>query len=169
MRVVKKILMGAAVLFVAIQFVRPAKNVSAGPGPNDALARYPATPEVRQLLAVACYDCHSNNTRYPWYAEVQPVGWWLASHIKDAKGALNFSELGTYSTKTAVRRLDSCVDEITDHTMPLPSYRIIHTDARLTDAQIKLLAGWFEETSDLVKEGNTGTASAAGSAAQPSR
>jgi len=164
MRVAKKILFGAVVTFIAIQFLRPVKNVSAGRGANDATVRYPTPPEVRALLAVACYDCHSNNTRYPWYDEIQPVGWWLAKHVKDGKYAFNFSELGAYSTKTAMRRLATCVDEVSDRTMPLSSYRIIHKDARLTDAQIKLLTDWFEETSDLVKERGTPASSAPGPA-----
>ena len=152
MRVFKRIFLGAAIVFVAIQFVRPAKNLATGPQPNDALVCYPASAEVKQLLTVACYDCHSNNTRYPWYAEVQPVGWWLSQHVLDAKHSFNFSELAAYSPKTAGRRLDACIDEITDHTMPLSSYRITHKDARLTEAQIKVLSDWFEETRDLIAE-----------------
>lgn len=148
----KKIFFGLLLLFLTIQFVRPPKNLSAITGPNDATVCYPTSPEVKQLLHTACYDCHSNHTRYPWYAEVQPVSWWLAHHVKDAKAHLNFSELGAYSKKTAVRRLNECIDEVEERAMPLPSYRIVHPDARLTEAQTKLLTEWFEETRDQIQE-----------------
>jgi hypothetical protein len=153
----KKILLGLALLFIAIQFVRPAKNISPTLGPDDATIRYPTSPAVKQLLTTACYDCHSNHTRYPWYTEVQPVGWWMAEHVHDAKHAFNFSELGAYSTKAAVHRLDASIDEVVDRSMPLLSYRIAHADARLTNAQIKLLTDWLEETRDLIQEEGAGT------------
>lgn len=149
----KKIFLGLLLVFLALQLVRPTKNVSRAPDPQDITARYPTPPAVKQLLTVACFDCHSNHTRYPWYAEVQPVAWWLAQHVRDAKHDLNFSEFGAYSKKTALGRLEACVDEVTDRTMPLPSYRLTHPDARLTDAQVKLLTDWFEETHDLIEEG----------------
>lgn len=154
----KKISLGLVLLFVAIQFVRPAKNLSATPGPHDITALHPTPPAVKQLLAVACYDCHSNHTRYPWYAEVQPLGWWLAQHVRDGKHELNFSELGAYSKKTAARKLDACIDEVTDKAMPLPSYRLNHRDARLTEAQTKLLTDWFEDTRDRIADGTTSPA-----------
>jgi hypothetical protein len=162
----KKVILGLVLLFLALQLVRPAKNLSSASGPNDAALRYPIPPAVKQLLAIACYDCHSNNTRYPWYAEVQPLGWWLASHVRDGKHAFNFSELGAYSAKTAARRLDACVDEVSDRAMPLPSYRIIHRDAHLSDAQIQLLTDWFEATRDLIKE-EAAVKSASGRTASP--
>jgi hypothetical protein len=163
----KKIFLGLLLVFIAIQFIRPAKNISTGPNAHDATTRYPTPAPVKQLLTVACFDCHSNNTRYPWYAEIQPVAWWLASHVRDGKNELNFSELGSYSKKTAIRRLEACMDEVTDRAMPLPSYRWTHADARLTNAQIKTLTDWFEETRDLIEEGSPPTP--ANSAPQPSR
>jgi hypothetical protein len=161
----KKIFLGLLLLLVAIQFVRPAKNQSSAPDPDDVTALHPTPPAVKQLLSVACFDCHSNHTRYPWYAEVQPLGWWLAQHVRDGKRELNFSELGAYKIKTAAGKLDACIDEITDKKMPLPSYRLTHGDARLTDAQIKLLTEWFEETRDAIKEG--ASTPAASDAAKP--
>jgi len=148
----KKILLGLILVLLVIQFIRPAKNAAVRASPNDVVTLYPTPPAVKQLLAVACYDCHSNATRYPWYAELQPLGWWLASHVTDGKHALNFSEVGGYTAKTAARRLNLCADEIADHSMPLFSYRLIHADARLSEAQIKILTDWFEQTSDFIKE-----------------
>ena len=144
MKLLKKILLGLVVLFVAIQFFRPTKNIAARPSENDIADHYPTPPAVKQLLAVACYDCHSDTTRYPWYADFQPVGWWLASHVDDGKKHLNFSQFATYSPKRAAGKLDELIDEVTDHEMPLASYRLGHPDARLTPAQIKLLTDWAD-------------------------
>lgn len=141
----KKILLGLVLVFAALQFVRPPKNLSAAPaGPDDFLQRHKASAEVRQLFAVACYDCHSDHTRYPWYAEIQPLGWWLADHVKDGKAELNLSVFGKYSTRRQGQAIDAMVDVLSDRSMPLKSYTLTHRDAKLTDAQTKTLIDWLE-------------------------
>ncbi len=141
----RKILIGLALVFIAIQFVRPQKNVSAIPAPaNDLLVRYNAPSEVRRILEKACYDCHSNQTRYPWYAEVQPFGWFLADHIKEGKRYLNFSEIGALSNKRQANKIQAIIDEASDRSMPLKSYTLIHPDALLSSAEIKTLSDWAE-------------------------
>jgi hypothetical protein len=146
----KKILLGLAAVAVGIQFVRPARN-DAPPGPDDLAALYPPPPAVKQLLESACYDCHSNRTRYPWYAQVQPVGWWLARHVDDAKRELNLSEFAAYSESRRAKKLLAISDEVTDRSMPLKSYTWIHRDAKLTDAQIKTLADWAESLAEKIE------------------
>ncbi len=148
-RIGKKILLGVAVACGAIQFVRPARNNSPA-GPNDLVKVYPPPPEVQRILETACYDCHSNQTRYPWYAQVQPVGWWLASHINDAKDQLNFSEFASYTEHRRAKKLQDVSDEVHDRSMPLKSYTWIHRDAKLTDAQIKTLGDWAEALADKI-------------------
>ena len=146
----KKIFLGFVAAGVAIQFIRPAKNDS--PDGADALAaKYPPPPEVKQLLETACYDCHSNRTRYPWYAQIQPVGWWLANHINDGKDQLNFSEFASYTEHRRAKKLLSVADEVNDRSMPLPSYTWIHRDAKFTDAQIKTLADWAEALAEKIE------------------
>ena len=145
---IKKILVGVGLLLAAAQFVRPAKNLAVPAGPDDISARHPVPARVLTVLQRACYDCHSNHTRYPWYAEVQPVGWWLGSHIKEAKRHLNFSEFGTYTAKRAGNKLEQISDEVEDHKMPLPSYTWLHPEARLTPEEIKLLLDWAESLRD---------------------
>jgi hypothetical protein len=139
---------GLALLAVlaALQFFRPEKNLSTVTRPDDLLSLHPAPADVRALLAITCYDCHSNHTRYPWYAEVQPIGWWLAQHVRDGKRELNFSTFGRLSPKRQVSKLEACIDELESKTMPLPSYTFAHRDARLTDTQIATLVAWLEET-----------------------
>jgi hypothetical protein len=141
---IKKILLGLAVVFLSIQFVRPAKNLFPVPGPRDITTKVAVPAEVQRVFTKACYDCHSDHTRYPWYAEVQPVGWWLGSHIDDGKQHLNFSEFGAYNAKKADRKLKQIAREVNNGSMPLHSYTWIHRDAILTAAEIKLIGDWVD-------------------------
>lgn len=148
-----KILLGLAVVFLVIQFFRPAKNLAAVTpfaGQDDITVLHPPSPVVRQILAESCYDCHSNHTRYPWYAEIQPVGWWLEDHIKDGRRELNFSEFATYPVKRQIKKLDALGDEVRDHTMPLTSYTLIHRGARLTEEQAAALTQWADAVAEQI-------------------
>lgn len=148
----KRTLRFIAVVFVVMQCYRPARNVSATPSlEDDFLVRHEAPAEVRQLFAAACYDCHSNVTRYPWYAEIQPFGWWLADHVADGKAELNFSEFGAYSARTQGNLIDEMIDETEGRSMPLKSYLITHHDAKLSDDQIAMLVEWLEEQHDKIE------------------
>lgn len=140
-----RLLLFLALVFAVVQAFRPAKNL--GPatlGPDDFLVKHQAPPAVRQMFAAACYDCHSDRTRYPWYAEIQPVGWWLARHVDEGKEELNLSTLGAASPKKQARRTEAMLDEIQDGKMPLPSYTWTHHDARFTPAQQQELTAWLE-------------------------
>lgn len=141
----KRIAIGCVVVLVGIQFFRPAKNIaSAGTSPNEITSLYATSPEVKAILAKACYDCHSDNTRYPWYAELQPVSWWLGNHIKDGKRHLNFSQFGTYPSKRAKKKLEEVVEETKKRGMPMTSYTLIHREAKLTDAEIAAIVAWAD-------------------------
>ena len=147
---IKKIALGLALLLVAGQFVRPARNLSAGSGPNDISAKYPVPASVQTVLQRACYDCHSNYTHYPWYAEVQPVRWFLDSHVNDGKRHLNFSEYGGYPAKRAAKKAEEIADEVEQHQMPLKSYTWMHPEARLTAEEIKRLTDWADKLHDQI-------------------
>jgi hypothetical protein len=150
-RMVKKILLGIVVVLLGLQLFRPARNLATEPpGKDDLVVRYRPPQDVQRILEKACYDCHSNNTRYPWYANVQPVGWWLADHIKDGKRALNFSVFGSYPLARQGKKLDHISDEVSEKTMPLPSYTWIHRSAKLTDAEIKTLTDWADALHDQI-------------------
>ena len=111
----KKILVVLFIALVAIQFFPAARNVStAAPGPNDITVMYPTPPAVKAILAESCYDCHSDNTRYPWYTRIQPVGWWMQQHVTEGLDELNFSQFGTYTPKRARKKMDETIQETKD-------------------------------------------------------
>jgi hypothetical protein len=144
----RRLLPALALGLVAIQFVRPARNIASAPSPDDLLVTHPVPADVRRTLEQACYDCHSNTTHYPWYAAVQPVAWWLDYHVRSGKEHLNFSEFGAYSAKRAARKLDTLVNEVEQGGMPLPSYTWLHPEARLTAEQKKQLTAWADALHD---------------------
>ncbi len=152
-RVCKYSLIGLGVVFLVLQVIRPTKNVAPA-GPDDLIALYAPPPEVANLLTVACYDCHSNTTRYPWYSEIQPAGWWLAQHVRDGKEKLNFSEFGAYPKFRQSQKLLEAADEIWGKSMPLESYTWMHGDARFTEEQIELLIEWAETLADDIEAEN---------------
>ncbi|HTL80934.1 MAG TPA: heme-binding domain-containing protein [Bacteroidia bacterium] len=133
------------ILFVAIQFYRPSRNTGSADGPNDITHYTTVSPEVKTVLETSCYDCHSDHTEYPWYTNIQPVGWWMAGHVSDGKRALNFSQFTTYGIQRKMRKFKQIADEINEGEMPLDSYLWIHRYAILTDAQKKTVADWAME------------------------
>ncbi len=139
---VKKVLVGLLMLFGIMQLLQPTKNVSEGVSENDISKAYAMPVNVQDVLTKKCYDCHSNNTHYPWYIHIQPIGWWMASHIKDAKDELNFSEFKTYDEKRASRKLLELAEEVTEGSMPLKSYVWLHADAKLADEEKRVITEW---------------------------
>lgn len=147
----KKILIAVAVIIVAIQFFQPAKKTFL-PAQENAISNAVYVPEnVQVLLKGACYDCHSDNTVYPWYYRVQPVGWFLAYHIRAAREHMNFSEFGKYDTRRQMNKLEGIDEEIRDNGMPLLSYRLMHKKARLTKSDKTLIIDWSRAAQDTLK------------------
>lgn len=146
MKISAKILLGLGALLVVAQAIRPMNNRGTVAGPNHLSQLAPIPAEVETLLQRACYDCHSNATNYPWYANLQPVGWWLEQHVRDGKKHLNFSEFTTYSLKRATHKLEEVAEEVREHKMPLPSYTRMHPEAKLTEDEIQTLAAWAINT-----------------------
>ncbi|HCN83179.1 MAG TPA: cytochrome C [Sphingobacteriaceae bacterium] len=145
MSLTKKILLILAVILVGIQFIHSAKNQSVKEEPGDIFANYPASDNVKKLVRTACYDCHSNNTIYPWYSNIQPVAWWLDHHVKEGKKELNFSEFATFTVKRKKDKLKKIGEELKEKGMPLPSYLLVHRESRLTDPQREAITTWAEE------------------------
>lgn len=143
---IKKILLAIGVILIVIQFIKPEKNIALGAQPNAISTKYTVPDTVNQLLSVACKDCHSNNTVYPWYSNIQPVAWWLNDHVKEGKRKFNLDEFTTYTLKRQDHKLEELIESQEDHWMPLDSYTWIHRDAALTDAQRKVLVDWANAT-----------------------
>lgn len=148
---VRKILYVLLAALVVIQFIHPKKNKSEGPQPNALSARYPIPADVQAVLTSACLDCHSNNTRYPWYATLQPVHWWLEKHIKDGKKHVNYDEFTNRPLRYQYHKMEETIEMVKEGEMPLKSYTWTHQDARLTQDQKVLLTGWAQSVMDTMK------------------
>ena len=99
-------------------------------------------PEIDQILRTSCYDCHSNQTEWPFYSFVAPVSWWVADHVKEGRAELNFSEWGSYSAERQLKKLEEMGEELEEGKMPLPSYLPMHAEARLSSEQVEILVNW---------------------------
>jgi hypothetical protein len=144
MKLFKKILLFILIVFIVIQFIQPEKNKAEGIAENDISKVYNMPQELHQTLITKCYDCHSNNTQYPWYANIQPVAWWLASHIKDGRKHLDFSAFKTYSKERAEHKLEELGEVVRDHSMPLKSYVLLHPETELTEDDERAINNWLK-------------------------
>ncbi len=154
MRLYKKILLTLLVVFVAIQFIRPARNKNGQVLPADITKTVNVPNKVLGIFQDACYDCHSDNTRYPWYMNVQPMGWMMAYHIKNGKGNLNFSEFGSYSKRKQANKLRAIGKSIQEGSMPISSYTLMHTDAKLSKENKELIMDWVTKIKDSLSATN---------------
>lgn len=141
----KKILLGILVVLIAIQFVRPEKNDS-NINTNHVSTKYPVPENVKKILTVACNDCHTNKTEYPWYSKVQPVAWWLDHHVTDGKKHLNLSEFTTMPIAIQNHKLEEFAEMVEKDEMPLPSYTYfgLHSGANLSETERAQLIDWAE-------------------------
>jgi hypothetical protein len=159
---IKRIAIGLLLVFVGIQFIQPDKDNQSMDMTNDISKVVTVPDSVHALLKVSCYDCHSNFTNYPWYSNIQPVGWWLKDHIDEGKQTLNFSEFaalkprpgGRYSTTQALQdhKLEEVAEMVEEGEMPLQSYTIIHRDSKLTDTQKKMITDWVTSARQQLKQ-----------------
>ncbi len=137
---------------IVLQLVpKPKKNIAEIPGNNDISLVHNVPATVQKVLKTSCYDCHSNNTVYPWYSYVQPVAMWLGNHIAEGKDELNFSEFGSYSIRRKYKKLEEINEMVKEDEMPLSSYIIIHRDAKLGENEKVLLANWVNSLRDSIK------------------
>lgn len=141
-KAIKGIGIGALTALLLLQIYRPAKNISSTTSPNDIVSTHQVPENVASILHQACYDCHSNNTNYPWYSNFQPVRLWLDDHVNEGKDELNFSEYATYTTKRKLKKLKEIVHELEEGDMPLNSYTWIHKEAVLTPEQKQNIIDW---------------------------
>lgn len=146
MKTSRKILWAAIIVFIGIQFWRPIRNTQGQPLATDLSVVVNVPLKVQKLLQQSCYDCHSNNTAYPWYASTQPVAWFMSNHIRKGKSELNFSEFGSYSPRKQSNKLKSVANVVRKEEMPLSSYLWLHRAARLSDIEKLTIIHWADST-----------------------
>ncbi len=130
-------------IFLVMQFFRIDKSTPAYDPAGDFLTVMQPPAEVASLMRAACYDCHSYETRYPWYANVAPISWWLKGHINEGRQHLNYSLYGSLSAKDKEEVAEESHEAVTTGWMPLKSYKLGHPEARLTEAQRQLIGNWL--------------------------
>jgi hypothetical protein len=141
-KILKWLVLVLAIVFIAIQFKRPARTNPRVEESQTLAAHTQMTPEVADILARSCYDCHSNRTTWPWYTNVAPISWFIVDHVNEGRADLNFSEWGKYEQRRQDRRLQQMCDLAQDASMPLTSYTPLHSGSKLTPAQVKTLCDW---------------------------
>jgi hypothetical protein len=146
-KIIKSVLLVLLGILLLIQFARIEKN-EGGPSTHDISTAFPVPDRVQSILKTACNDCHSNTTIYPWYANIQPVAWWLAGHVEDGKRHLNFSEFTTYRPYRQYHKLEEIDEVLLENEMPMTSYTLIHRDAKLDEAQKEILINWSKSLRD---------------------
>jgi len=146
MKLLKKVLLALLLILVIMQFFRPDKNTTQGDHTIDLIAETDPPAEVKTILEQSCYDCHSNNTVYPWYNNVAPISFWLADHIKDGKKHLNFSEWNSYDSKKKDHKLEEVEEMVSEGEMPLNEYTWTHEEAKLTEEQRNAIVTWAKKT-----------------------
>ncbi|HBR52918.1 MAG TPA: cytochrome C [Flavobacteriaceae bacterium] len=137
---VRYFLILALLALVILQFVRPEKNQGGYEGVIPFENETKPSVAVAEILKTNCYDCHSNQTQYPWYAEIAPFSLWLDDHIEHGKGHFNVSEWNTYSAKKKDHKLEELIEMVEEGEMPLDSYTWLHGD--LSSEDTKLLLQW---------------------------
>lgn len=142
MKILKKLGIVLLTLLIIAQFFGPEKNQGDLASVNPFIEETNPPVEVQNILKNTCFDCHSNNTIYPWYSNITPVNYWLADHVNEGKEELNFSNWNSYSLKKKEHKMDELYEEVAEEEMPLNSYTWTHADARLSQEQIDAIVTW---------------------------
>lgn len=135
-------LAAAVLLFAALQLVPYGRN-HANP-PDGALVAFDS-PGTEDLTKRACYDCHSNRTKWPWYSNVAPLSWRIQKHVEEGRGKLNFTAFAPASEDVA-EAAGEAGETVTKGEMPPADYLLAHPEARLTAADKKALAAGLDRT-----------------------
>ena len=141
---IKRFLILALLTLIIIQFFPVEKNEGSYESLKTFLSETKPSAEVEGILKASCYDCHSNQTQYPWYSNLAPASFFLADHIEEGKSHLNFSDWGNYTAKRKDHKLEEVMEQVERDEMPLSSYTLIHQDAKLSDSQTEALINWVK-------------------------
>lgn len=152
MKIVKKTAVVLLIAFIVAQFFSPEKNEGDVTELNTFLAETNPPENVKVILETTCFDCHSNNTVYPWYNSITPINYWLDHHIEDGKKHLDFSKWNSYSLKKKEHKMDELHEEVEEGEMPLNSYTWTHADANLSKEQIEAIVSWGKSVQQEYKQ-----------------
>ena len=131
-------------VLVCIQFIRPARTNPATDASHTLAATMTVPAAAQGVLERSCRDCHSNDTRWPWYSNVAPMSWILIDHVNSGRRHFNYSEWGTYPPDKARKVLHDICEETKQGSMPVGSYTLVHRDARLSEADVQTLCAWTQ-------------------------
>ncbi len=148
----RKLLLGILALIILIQFMPKGLPTTSSITTSDLLMNNTIPSNIESILTNSCYDCHSNNTAYPWYAQVSPVSFFVGAHVKDGREHLNFSEWEQLSKLDKAEALDDLMEEIEDKKMPVEAYLLLHADSKLSASDRIELISWAEEFADSIFE-----------------
>ena len=143
-RIAKWFFVILVILFLAIQFVRPARTNPAVDESRTIFARTQMPPLVAAIFNRSCVDCHSNKTVWPWYTNVAPISWFITGHVNDGRQMMNLSEWGRMDQDRQSKKLRQMCEEVTDGAMPLSSYTPLHSGSKLSPADVKTLCDWTD-------------------------
>jgi hypothetical protein len=132
----KKILIAIGVILIGIQFIPVNRSNPTVTQEIDAPAN------VLSILKTSCYDCHSNETIWPWYSYIAPVSFLVSADVENARKRVNFSEWNKYDDKKKTKKLEAIIEDVEGGVMPLSKYLIIHPEAKLDPGKIKILIHW---------------------------
>lgn len=141
----KKILLGLLAIFIISQFFPANLPEVITDNPADLLSNNDVPKDIKKMLRTTCYDCHSNETVYPWYSYVSPVKFLISKDTRDGRKHLNFSEWENYSKADKLEVLDEISEEVGEGEMPMKIYPITHPDAKLSDVDREVLISWAED------------------------
>lgn len=142
----KMIGLGLLTALLVMQFFQTDKTTQAVDPKQDFIALTRPDAAVEGMLRAACYDCHSQQTVFPFYTYINPLGWWIGAHVRNGRKKLDFSHWASYAPDKQAHKLEECVEEIEKGKMPLGSYTWTHGDARLTQEQRTQLIAWLNAT-----------------------
>jgi len=148
----KKILAALAIIFILIQFIPTSLPEVRDNNPGDLLKNNEVPANIVTLLHNSCYDCHSNETVYPWYSYIAPVSFLVNRDTRKGRKHLNFSEWQSYSRDDKAEALDDLTEEVKEGEMPMKIYPIMHAKARLSDEDREALVSWAEDFADRLYE-----------------
>lgn len=147
----KKIMTVLLLALIVIQFIHPKKNKAAGAQPNAIGNSFTIPADVKTIMAKACNDCHTNNTRYPWYTKLQPIHWWMDKHIRDGKKGVNYDEYTNRPLRYQYHKMEETIEMVKEGKMPIKSYKWIHEKAVLTTEEKSKLTAWAQSVMDTMK------------------